>query len=226
MQNPPKAQAERRVQPFCHGMESALISLFEVISMPEAIKIPTIAWGIAALVFFPFFLPNPYNTGLFAIRLLLAALFAYCAYGTYKKGLTPDASLEQRTLARRSAFGQVAAAAAVVLIGLVVGVGLGIAGLPSYPSVGAFAASIDGKYVAQDGVGSSVEFLSDGTVIFGSGGDQGVWKWTKLDDGRLKLEPGPGMFGAETTVCAYSAAANELRLTNCGLAMTLNRRQF
>ncbi|KAA3448612.1 hypothetical protein C7I87_20895 [Mesorhizobium sp. SARCC-RB16n] len=225
MQNPPTAQAERRVQPFCHGMESALISLFEVIFMPNAIKIPTIAWGIAALVFFPFFLPGSYDIGLFAIRFLLAALFAYCAYGTYRKGLTADASLQQRSQAKRNAFGQVVAAVAAVLLGVLVGIALGITRLPNFSSVASFAASIEGKYVAQDGVGSNVEFLSDGTALFGSGGNQGVWKWTRLDGGRLKLEPGSGMFGAQTTVCGYSVTANELRLTSCSLAVTLNRRQ-
>ncbi|WJR67097.1 hypothetical protein QTA58_23445 [Neorhizobium sp. CSC1952] len=85
------------------------------------------------------------------------------------------------------------------------------------------SSTIEGKYRADDGAGSTAEFMSDGTLIFISGGQQGVWKWAKLDGDCLKLDPGSGLPGTKSAVCGYSVLANGLRLTNCHLAMTLTR---
>lgn len=82
---------------------------------------------------------------------------------------------------------------------------------------------IEGKYRADDNAGSSAEFLGDGTLIFVSGGVQGVWTWTKLDDGRLKLAPGGGLVGTKPAICTYALSSAELRLADCHLAMTLTR---
>ncbi|WP_104668776.1 hypothetical protein [Ensifer adhaerens] len=83
--------------------------------------------------------------------------------------------------------------------------------------------TIEGKYKADDGAGSSAEFLADGTLIFVSGGQQGVWNWTKLDDDRLKLAPGGGLAGTKAAICTYALSSAELRLADCHLAMTLTR---
>ncbi|MCZ7935733.1 hypothetical protein O9X90_25735 [Agrobacterium leguminum] len=83
--------------------------------------------------------------------------------------------------------------------------------------------SIEGKYRAEDRAGATAEFLSDGTLIFVSGGKQGVWSWTKLNDSRLKLAPGGGLVGTQPAICTYALSSSELRLANCHLAMTLTR---
>ncbi|AMY00677.1 hypothetical protein AB0V79_27325 [Mesorhizobium ciceri] len=142
----------------------------EVISLQNTIKIPTIGWGIAALVFFPFFVPNSYNISLFGIRFLPAALFAYLAYRAYKNGLTAGASAEERALARHQAF----AAVALSVVGVILGIGFGLIRPPNFNSVMPSVASIEGKY--RDPNGSTVEFLGDGTAVIVIHGTQAIWK--------------------------------------------------
>lgn len=154
---------------------------------------------------------------MWAISLLIVA---YPAYRTYRNG-APAGTVPDTTAKRMVRWASTAAI--VVFLGAV---GLNVLTGGNVNLNGAAnwgGASIEGKYMAEDGVGSRAEFMSDGTLVFTSGGQQGVWKWSKLDDGRIKLEPGPGMLGVQTAVCGYSATKIMLHLTNCSLAMTLDR---
>lgn len=81
--------------------------------------------------------------------------------------------------------------------------------------------TIEGKY--RTSTGANAEFLPDGTLIFTSNGQQGIWKWAKAGDSRLKLDPSAGMLGTKSTVCDYSLPQTGIILKNCDLAMNLTR---
>lgn len=83
------------------------------------------------------------------------------------------------------------------------------------------SSKIVGKY--EDPKGNTVEFLNDGTMVVNIGAQQGVWKWTILDGGRLKLEPSAGLLGAEAAVCDYALYTKLLLVTGCEYAMRLKR---
>ncbi|RWD32042.1 MAG: hypothetical protein EOS22_03305 [Mesorhizobium sp.] len=185
--------------------------------MQNTIKIPTIAWGIAALVFFPFFVPNSYNISLFGIRFLPAILFAYVAYRTYKNGLPAGASPEERATARHQAF----AAVVLSLISVTLGIGFGLIRPPNFKSVMPSVAGIEGKY--RDPNGSTVEFLGDGTAVIVMHGQQAIWKWSSYEGNRLKLEPDSGMIGVSSAMCDYQLNGSNLRVTGCEYAMQLTR---
>lgn len=185
--------------------------------MQNTIKIPTIAWGIAALVFFPFFVPNSYNISLFGIRFLPAVFFAYVAYRTYRSGLAPGAGPEERALARHQAF----AAVALSVVSVILGIGFGLIRPPNFNSVMPSVASFEGKY--RDPSGNTVEFLGDGTAVIVIHGQQAIWKWSTYAGNRLKLEPDPGMIGVSSAMCDYQLNGSSLRVTGCEYAMQLTR---
>lgn len=81
--------------------------------------------------------------------------------------------------------------------------------------------TIEGRY--RTSTGANAEFLSDGTLIFAVNGQQGVWKWAKAGDGRLRFDPSSGMLGTKSTVCDYSLPKSGIILKNCDLAMNLTR---
>ncbi|MGR9168616.1 hypothetical protein [Rhizobium sp. KDH_Rht_773_N] len=81
---------------------------------------------------------------------------------------------------------------------------------------------LEGKYREADG--SAIEFTSDGTlVIVTSTGKQSVWQWSKLDNSRIKIDPGPGLLNPPAGVCGYTATGDTVRLTGCPFATTLTR---
>jgi hypothetical protein len=187
--------------------------------MQNTIKLPTIGWGIAALVAFPF---NPSNPiAIVAVRLLMAALFGYFAYKSYRNGLAADATPKEQAKATQRNRKQLAAAVGVIVVGVLVGIGTGLIRLPNVTSALPFTASIEGKY--RDPNGNTVEFLGDSTAIIVIGGQQAIWKWSTYDDNRLKLEPGPGVLGVSSAMCNYQLNGASLRVTGCDYAMQLTR---
>ncbi|QND60158.1 hypothetical protein [Mesorhizobium huakuii] len=159
------------------------------------------------------------RAAMWAVGLLIVA---YPAYRTYKGGV-PAGTVPDSTAKRVSRW-----ASSAVIVVFLAAVGLDIVTngqMNLNGGLGWTSPSIEGKYVAQDNAGSRAEFMSDGTAVFESGGQQAVWKWTKLDGDRLKLEPGSGLLGLQTNICSYSVTKIELRLTNCSLALTFSRLQ-
>lgn len=187
--------------------------------MQNTIKPPTVAWALAALVFFPFIIPTAGNLPMFALRLVGAALLAYFAYKSYRKGAVADASTGEPSPQSRSPWRLAGIAAAVVIAGIVAVVSFG----PKIQSLSTTLkpAGVEGRY--RDPSGNTVEFLKDGTAVFIINGRQAVWKWSVYDGGKLKLEPGPGLIGVTAAMCDYQTGNTALRVTGCIYAMQLTR---
>lgn len=107
-----------------------------------------------------------------------------------------------------------------IAIGAVVAVGALAAFLVSNSGDGLNKTpNLTGKYSHKDG--TKVEFLSDGTAVFGKDGSQRVWKYTIYDGFRVKLETATPVIGVEPAMCDYARTPYMFTISGCEYAMEL-----
>jgi len=88
-------------------------------------------------------------------------------------------------------------------------------------STAAYAGSpLEGKWADRRN-NASIEFLSGGIFVLNSPNDSTPGKWEGLPDNRFLLK-GEG-FGAGSTICRYSISGNVIDISDCPLAVRLER---